>query len=69
MSPYGFEIVYTQAAVFCHADHLQATCTQLSVGVLTKHVVNVTIGQLLFVYDFRWVQFFPSLKLRKGSVD
>lgn len=39
------------------------------VGALTKHVVNVTIGQLLFVYDFHWVQFLPSLKLQRGSVD
>lgn len=46
------------------------SCKQgASVGALTKHVVNVTIGQLLFVYDFRWVQFFPSLKLQKGYVD
>lgn len=55
LSSYGSEII----AVSCDADHLQATCTRLqtggvgrSVGVLTKRVVNVTIGQLLFVYDF-----------------
>lgn len=55
---------------------MRITCRQpagskqgASEGVLTKHVVNVTIGQLLFVYDFRWVQFLSSLKLEKGSVD